>query len=191
MGLFKYSSNDTGLGSESWPVLSQFFSIVSLVPDFLFQWPYTVSATIPYVGRYVVLVLYFHLSLWLVPVGLVLCLHRTDLSNISTSVWTEGTLKENAKDSIIDLLLLLLIYLYKCFVCMSVNAWLTVEARRVCQNSWNWNYRWSWTAMWMLGIVPGSSGRARLLTTEPSLWPQHCFILLRLILSMFWRPAPC
>lgn len=87
MGLFKYSLHDTGLGSESWPV-----SIATpvLKPCLSFQasqWPYPVSATIPYVGKYIVfLILCFYLSLWLVPVGFMLCLPRTDFSNIGRPV---------------------------------------------------------------------------------------------------------
>lgn len=53
----------------------------------------------------------------------------------------------------------------------------TVEARSVCSISWDWNYSWFRATTWALGIVPGSSGRTRLLTAEPLLLPQRGFIL--------------
>ena len=40
------------------------------------------------------------------------------------------------------------------------NGCVIPEVRRGHQIPWNWNYRWLWATMWVLGIKPGGSGRA-------------------------------
>lgn len=58
-------------------------------------------------------------------------------------------------------------------VCLSTTA--PMETKRSCQLPCDWSYRWQWAAMWVLGIKPGSSGKAAsALTISPA--PQHAFI---------------
>ncbi|CAO2597816.1 hypothetical protein LEMLEM_LOCUS9161 [Lemmus lemmus] len=54
-------------------------------------------------------------------------------------------------------------YVYRCLpVCLTVYHVFAVpmESRGGHQVPWNWSYRWWQTAMWVLGLLPASSGRA-------------------------------
>lgn len=49
-----------------------------------------------------------------------------------------------------------------------------IETRRGHWNLWNWHYRWSLAAMWVLGINPGSLEKQLMpLTIHPHLQPQN------------------
>jgi hypothetical protein len=53
---------------------------------------------------------------------------------------------------------ILLLYVYECFTSCAYT--MGVTGTLGSWISWNWNYRWLWTAVWMLGIEPWSCRRA-------------------------------
>jgi hypothetical protein len=76
-------------------------------------------------------------------------------------------------------------YGYGCFarkyVCAPCVSLVPREARREHWIPWNWSYRQLWATMWVLGVEPGSFGRA---TPEPTFQPFydlhffHCLTFL-------------
>lgn len=94
----------------------------------------------------------------------------------------------------IHVYLLFLIYLcsfkksinmYVCWVCMNVcgppqECLVSTEARRWCWSTWDQSYR-QLTAMWVLGIEPGTSGRAvSAFTSRTSPGTQWMFLICTL-----------
>lgn len=94
----------------------------------------------------------------------------------------------------IHVYLLFLIYLcsfkksinmYVCWVCMNVcdppqECLVSAEAKRWCWSTWDQSYR-QLTAMWVLGIEPGTSGRAvSAFTSRTSPGPQWIFLICTL-----------
>lgn len=71
---------------------------------------------------------------------------------------------------------ILFLYVHWCFACM-------YDCVRI---PWNWSYRQSWAAMWLLRIKPRSSGdQAELFTIGPSLQPFEEFEFVGFCFALF------
>lgn len=64
-------------------------------------------------------------------------------------------------------------FIFMCVGALPVYMSIHMEDRWGHQVSWDWNYRCLWGTMWVLAVEPGSSERAVILTTEPSLQPYN------------------
>jgi hypothetical protein len=82
------------------------------------------------------------------------------------------------------------LYVCLCTTCVLVPT----EVRRECWILYNWIYRQLWATMWLLGIKPGSCGRAVsvFFTAEPSLQlPIFFYYFLFFLFKVSYNPTHC
>ena len=82
-------------------------------------------------------------------------------------------------------------YLHACLCTICMPGAYGGQKRVVDSLCWNWSYRWLWATMQVLGVKPGSFGRAgfALKTAEPSLLPASSFCFsfpFTLVSDHFW-----
>lgn len=130
------------------------------------------------------------------------------LSALSVIMRANWSWRKDREKKILSLPLSLIHFFFSCvsvfylYICVPCACPMPMEARRL-QSPGDWNYRWLWAFLWVLGTEPGSFVRATGTRNcwDTSLVPKACLFLNKIFIknikvagnenSVTWAQVPC